>query len=148
MSHVYLAGPISGLDYNTCIQWRLDAEAALRDVGIDVRSPMRNKQFTPGVIDANTYRDQQLGQPSAILARDYNDCRTSAAVLFNLLPCETASIGTAMELAWCFAAHLPTVVIDRPGSPHWGHPMVEAATNFKVSTVEDGVECIKSIIGK
>ena len=45
MKTVYLAGPISGLDYNGCNDWRKKAIEQLAKEGIKGISPMRYKEY-------------------------------------------------------------------------------------------------------
>jgi hypothetical protein len=50
---VYLAGPISGLNYDGATEWRIGFAGALAEVGIKGLSPMRAKEYLRDQYDAS-----------------------------------------------------------------------------------------------
>ena len=158
---VYLAGPISGLGYDEAQNWRRGVTAELACYGIFAYSPLRMKQFLaelPVIAghDSNLYpaRDdlqRAIASPSGVLGRDHNDCVTSDVLFVNFLDSKAPSLGTAMEIAWAWEAHIPVVICIEArepgelGSPN-EHIMFQAATTYRVESLIAGVELTKSII--
>lgn len=116
---VYLAGPITGLSYDGCTEWREDVKTKLWDRSrgrIEGYSPMRSKTHLSGErAIADGYAGHVLSCDRGIMARDHNDVITSDLLFVNLLGAEKASIGTAMELAWAYDRHIKTVVAIEDG---------------------------------
>ena len=57
MDLVYLAGPITGLTFDGCTDWREYAKKSLAEAGIDGLSPMRAKDYLKyacEIFDMNT----------------------------------------------------------------------------------------------
>ncbi|KKN71188.1 hypothetical protein LCGC14_0423510 [marine sediment metagenome] len=162
---VYLAGPITGLHYDKAQDWRLSVAAELADYGISAYSPLRTKQFLASLAtieghDSALYpaRDdlqRAVTSPTGILGRDYNDCVTSDVLFVNFLDSDARSLGTAMEIAWAWEAHIPIVMCIEdnmraraPGklsSPN-EHVMFQAAATYRVESLIAGVELTKGII--
>lgn len=147
---VYLAGPISNVTYGSATDWRNTAARALADAGIAAFSPMRNKQFLAqhkgalphGVVDHTS----PLATPKGIMSRDRFDCINADALLINYSDAPTVSYGTAMEVAWANMKHKPIVVIGSPDNPNISHPMAQEAINFRVDTLEEGIDLICQIL--
>lgn len=119
MKKVYLAGPISGLDYNTATEWRLHASKILEECGITAYSPMRKKEMLKDEKDLNdTYNKIPETSQDFINIRDFNDCKTSDGLLVNLLGTKRVSIGTVMEIAWARAFKIPTVIVLEKDNIH------------------------------
>lgn len=146
MKTVYLAGPITGLDFDGASDWRLDAQAALADLGISGVSPMRNKEFLRGrgVLEG-AYDEDILSTARGIITRDRYDCTHADAVLFNLAGADRVSIGTMIEIGWADANRIPTVGIMEEGGIHT-HPMVAEAISFWCQDLDQAVHAIASLL--
>lgn len=145
---VYLAGPITGLTYDQGNEWRLEAKAFLQTHGIDAYSPMRAKEYlrAEGVLHGS-YRDGLFSSARNIMVRDFDDCRKADLVLCNLLGYPKPSLGTVMEIAWCYAFHVPLVVVmEDKDNPHDGHPMIAESIGFRVNNLEDGLTVARGIL--
>lgn len=149
---VYLAGPIKGLSYGGATDWREGVAARFAEHGIDAFSPMRAKGYLRGLTSVgqdalkDSYAQFPLSTNKAILHRDYRDCTRCSAVLMNLLGASSVSIGSVMEVAWAFAARVPTVlVIEAAGGIH-EHGLLVEACGFRVATLEDGIATVRAIV--
>lgn len=157
MSHhngrVYLAGGIAGLKGADAIDWREQAEEYFTYFNIGVRDPMRAKKVLRDMEsisrDFHDYATKgHFFTSRGIMTRDFNDVKQADVLLVNLLGATTPSLGTIMELAWAFALQKPAVVcIEESGNPHDNHPMIHEAMPFRVTTLEDGLEAVKIILG-
>lgn len=153
MFRIYLAGPISGLDHKNAVSWReeiVDIFSSNQGRGvIHCLSPMRSKEklINKGTIDQSYEQYGCMYSDRGIISRDFHDCTTSDLVIFNLYGAKKISIGTIMELAWCYQAKIPTIVImSKKGNIH-NHPMVREATNFRVDSIEEAAEVAISVLG-
>lgn len=149
MSRVYLAGPISGLEYSGAVGWRESAAKLLKRSGIQAYSPMRNKSFlagTEGAITPFIDHENPLGKSKGIMCRDFTDCTRADALLVNFLGVNRVSLGTAMELAWAYDRHIPVVVVAEANNPNVAHPMAHEAINYRVNTLSEGIALICAIL--
>lgn len=147
---VYLAGPISGLTFDDADEWRTHAIAALRQHSIDGLSPLRGKAYlrTLGSLSTQCLDEGQAGimsLPRSIMARDFHDATHCDVLLVNLLGASRISIGTMMEVAWCYQARTPIVCCMDLGNVH-EHAMVTEAIDFRVSTVDEAVAVCVAIL--
>lgn len=146
---VYLAGPITSLDYEAATMWRTMAQEHLRGVGIAAYSPLRKKEFLTNTEDL-TWQDSHcvelMGTRKAILARDYQDCTKADALLVNFLRDGPISIGTVLEMAWAYELRIPVVLMAPEDSVYCRHPMLGEMVAFRVGSLEAGLEAIKHIL--
>lgn len=150
---VYLAGPISGLDYEGGTGWRQQSLEILAAVGIDAFSPLRQKGYLDKEGElTGSYEDWPLSTQRGIYARDRFDCHRVDVVLANLIDCgvnddgsQKVSIGTVMEIAWAAQHNTPVVLIMDKGNIHH-HPMLEEACPFIVETLEEALEIVEAIL--
>ena len=142
---VYLAGPITGHSYSDANSWREEVETALGHQGIKGYSPLRGKDYLSSENNIqDSYENQIMSSIIGINVRDYNDCKTSDAILVNLLDTQKVSIGTCMEIAWARAFQIPCVIIIKKGSIH-DHGMLTFG-NIIVDNIEDGVDTIVQLL--
>jgi len=147
---VYLAGPIDGLGYEECTNWREDTIGKLSKDGITGLSPMRTKEFLKGhpkLVDGGY--EHVLTSDSGITTRDMWDVRRSDAVLFNLLDSKKVSIGTMIEYGWASAFNKPivTVMEDRESermNVH-EHLMIRRLSGYRVETLEEGLDVVRAL---
>lgn len=146
---VYLAGPISGLTYGQCTDWREKVKDTV-DPGIVGLSPMRGKQYLEersskdGMI-TGSYEEWPLSSSRGINTRDHWDVSRCDVVFVNLLGATTVSIGTVMEIAWAHAYRKPVVlVMEESGNPH-EHCMIRECVGFRVKTLEEGIDVLNAL---
>lgn len=151
MKHsVYLAGPITGLDYKGCTDWRQHAKAELAPHQIDAYSPMRGKAFLEPIGKLSGtgegYPDQVLCGQRAITTRDRWDATRCDVLLVNLLGAERVSIGTVMEIAWADLKRTPIVCAIEPDGNCHEHMMLREVIGFRVATLEEAIATVKAIL--
>lgn len=148
---VYLAGPITGLTYDTAQDWRVQVAARLKDVGIDAYSPLRAKHYLKPLkeIQGHSGEYNKLGLLSGIKAvttRDRHDATTCGVLFVNFLGAKTVSIGTVLEIAWADAHRIPIVcVMEEEGNPH-DHMMIKDLIGFRLTNLDDAVYVTATIL--
>ena len=148
---VYLAGPITGLSYSGCTEWRAAAIERLATEGIKGLSPMRAKEYLSHLTNiSGTGHDYgHLGvfaSPRGVMTRDRFDCTRCDVLLVNLLGAKAVSIGTVMEIAWADGKRTPIIVAIEPsGNPH-EHMMIHEAIGFRVESLEDALATAIAIL--
>jgi len=149
MDHsVYLAGPITGLDWEGATSWRDDAIKKLAHHNIRGLSPLRAKHYLNTELSlADTYDQHPMSTQSAITARDRFDCQRADLVLVNLLDTSRVSIGTCIEFGWADAARVPLVVAMDKGSIH-DHAMVREMAGWIVSDIDLAVDIVVAVLGE
>ncbi len=151
---VYLAGGIAGLPGTDATSWRRAAWLELREHGIETLDPMRAKSVLSGQEKISTNFNDYAHNGAfftsrGIMTRDFNDVKRCDALLVNLLGLEKPSLGTIMELAWAYALQKPAVVaIEEFGNPHDGHPMIAAAINFRVATLDEAINAVAVVLNR
>lgn len=154
---VYLAGPIAGCTYGEAVDWRALAQYQLRERGVEALSPMRAKLALsdPGYVKqiSSTFHEYKHLGPfytaKGIMTRDHTDVLRADALLVNLLGTHKPSLGTVIELAWAYAYRKPAVVVIEPaGNCHDNHPMIHETMNFRVETIDEGIDAVSIILGR
>lgn len=150
MKTVYLAGPITGLTYEGCTDWRDRVTAKLAVLGIKGLSPMRAKAYLRAIGEIGpTDDDYPQGVFSAqrgVVTRDYYDCTTCDILLVNLLGAKAVSIGTMMEIAWAWMKRTPVVLVMEPKGNVHEHMFVREMAGFRVETIDEAVSVIGGIL--
>jgi hypothetical protein len=147
---VYLAGPITGCDYEGCTDWRESVKADLADHAIKAVSPMRGKEYLKsiGTISGTGEEYAHLGPislPRGVMTRDRWDATRCNVLLVNLLGASRVSIGTVMEIAWADLSRIPIVcVIEDNDNPH-EHMMISEAIGYRVSNIPQALHIIKAM---
>lgn len=149
---VYLSGPISGLRFGECTDWREYASRAFPP-HIQGISPMRGKRFleNAGIIEGG-YAEDPLSTSRGINTRDRFDTLRSDVILVNLLgqtgdnPSARVSIGTVMEVAWAYDHNIPVICAMEPEGNVHDHPMLNDSTSFRVYGLDEAIELAVTII--
>lgn len=166
---VYLAGPISGLSYDDSNNWRAEVRDQLLRSGIKCASPLRAKVYIrdaaavagqrgePFTIDqaSTAIDDNDMDAPAVramsnsrgITTRDRFDCLNCDVLFVNLLGTKKVSIGTVMEIAWADALRKPIVLVIEDKDNLHDHAMIRECVGFRVSTIREGIEIVKAILG-
>lgn len=141
---VYLAGPISGLDYDQAVNWRESVTRELANYHIQCYSPMRGKNHLRN-FSSSVDHTNPLTTPKGIFARDFLDCTTSDLLIVNLKDTTKISIGTVMELSWAYVYRIPCIVIINKDNVHQ-HPMLDQTYSFSVSNTDEAIQLTKDIL--
>lgn len=143
MKRVYLAGPISGLNYEGCTDWREYIKLELDIEGIEVFSPMRGKEFlkNTGPISAITNpTNNSMRTDAAITTRDRNDVKKADVIIMNLLDAKIVSIGTMIEAGWADAFGVPVIlIIEKEGNIH-EHTILRRIAGYRVDTIDEAIK--------
>lgn len=149
---LYLAGQISGLNWETSTDWRDYVTKEMQQFGIACFSPLRAKSYlrpytkNDGVID-KTYEQHVLSSQRGIFGRDFNDCVNRDLIFVNFLGATERSIGTAMEIAWGYQARKPIVlVMEEDGSNPNDHAMLREACYFRTADIDEAIWIAKTVL--
>jgi nucleoside 2-deoxyribosyltransferase len=148
---VYLAGPITGLSYGGCTDWRQQACDALAKHGITGLSPMRAKNYLSSLPSISGHGKEYahmgvLSTPRAVTTRDRFDTCRADLVLVNLLGATQVSVGTMIELGWADASRNPVVcAIEPENNPH-EHMIVQEIIGFRVPSLEEALNVCIAIL--
>lgn len=150
---VYLAGPISGLDFDGATDWRESTKELLRPFGIKTLSPLRSQEHLRKVgtftnAAAETARlESPMSMPKGLTTRDRWDAMRCDVLLVNLLGAKTVSIGTVMEISWADTLRKPIVVAIEPdGSNPHEHAMLNDCIGFRVPTLWDAADVTRQLL--
>ncbi len=116
----YLAGKMSGLSYDTCMDWRNDL-AKLLVPAFEILSPMRGQ-------DPASFAEACAGacNSSFEMTRDLNDIERCDVMIARFARGESVSFGTGVELGTCIPLRKPVVFVFEEGDWLLGHPFVQA----------------------
>jgi nucleoside 2-deoxyribosyltransferase len=136
---VYLIGPITGLSYKECTDWREYARKVLAKRRILGISPLRGKPYLRGKRKILPAYPMPLSTAKGITTRARFDVRRCDLLLANLLEAEEISRGTLIEYGWADALGKPIItVMEKEGNPH-DHPVVRELSGYVVNTLESGL---------
>ncbi len=143
---IYLAGPITGCNFEDCTDWREEFKRMMPK-SIQCLSPMRGKEFLKhkGVISGSFPELGPLASSRGIMTRDFFDCNRADLVLVNFFDAPIISVGTCMEVAWAYMSRTPLVCIMEEGNIH-EHPMIEEAIGFRVSNLGEAADICQTIL--
>lgn len=142
---VYLAGPITGLNFKGATGWREYAIQKLAVNGIKGLSPMRAKEYLaslPSISGHGTeYADfGAFATARGVMTRDFFDCTRCDVVLVNFLEAKDVSVGTCMEIAWAFQARTPVIVARSKDDKIHNHMMLTQAYGFELKTLDAALD--------
>lgn len=147
---VYLAGPITGLSFAGCTDWRQYAQQKL--LPAEGLSPMRGKEYLKELQNISGTGEEYahfgpLSLPRGVMTRDYFDCSRADVLLVNLLGAKDKSAGTIMEMAWAFKDQTPVVcAIEPKGNPH-DHMMVNESIGFRCTSLDEAIHMTRMVLG-
>lgn len=148
---VYLAGPITGLSYGDCNDWRDAVRAELAQDGIKAMSPLRAKEYLRHVTEFSADGDEYaalsvMSSNRGIMTRDRWDATRCDVLLVNFIGAKKVSVGTCMEIAWADLSRIPIVCAMEPeGNPH-NHGMILEAIGFRLQTLQEAVQITKALL--
>ena len=153
---VYVAGPMTGLEWDDANDWREKVRVALPNC--EVRSPLRGKAWLQreSVIESSEY-PMPFGSKNAIIKRDHWDVQCADLVIANfegtamvdyeegIVVTQVASIGTCFELAWAYEFGTPIISIIPEGNIH-RHAFVLAASLEIVQDLETALSLSRVLL--
>lgn len=147
MKSVYLCGPITGLSYGECTDWRKHVAKELADDIVPL-SPMRGKQYLEdcGRIEMS-YEKTVLSRAAAITCRDRRDVMECDLLFANFLGAKVVSIGSVIELGWADAFRKPIVFVAEKDNIHH-HVIVDELCGFQVETLEEGIMVANAVLSE
>lgn len=138
---IYLAGPITGTDYNASrFGWRKEFATLLevmqedrtnKEKWLECFSPMREKEFLEkdqcisGAADYESLHG--FGTPWGILTRDHNDVKNCDAMIACFLDATRVSIGTCVEVGFAHAYRKPLILVMESERVNHSQPLTDAA---------------------
>lgn len=145
--YIYLAGPILGCTKGEANDWRRYVDDKLKDHGIVGISPLRCEPLI-GERYTLEYPDPRFGVPRAIAAKNKHDVQ-NCDIILAYLPKEMGqniSLGTIGEIFWADAYDKQVILVsDHPKVIQ--HPVLDAAVNWKLGTLDEAVEVIIGVLG-
>jgi len=142
---VYLGGPIAGLKFGDCNNWREYAKRELIKSNIRGVSPTRFKEIGLEEI-ASDKGTGMLTSPKALTTRDRYDVQTSDISLFYLIGAPKVSIGTMIEYGWADSKRKPIItIIEKEGNVH-EHSFVREISGFIVEDLDSGLTVARAIL--
>lgn len=136
-SVIYLSGPDSVGPWSGKYEWREYISHALPSHVVAI-SPDRGKRMFLGI------DDRAISQARRVRAK--RDVISAAAILVNVLRCESISIETVLEIAWASDHNLPVVMaMEKNGNPH-DVPALQDAISVQASTLEEAVEAALALV--
>ncbi len=147
LKRIYLMGPITGVGYKECHDWREYAINELAKHGIEGISPLRHKDVTDkSGLMSDFGGGNQMTTSKGIVVRDRFDSSHCALGLSNLLGAKNVSIGTMVEYGWMDARGIPIItVMEKKGNPH-DHVFVRELSAFRVETLEEAIYTARCIL--
>jgi len=146
-SKVYLAGPITGLGWKDCTDWRDAVVKKLSKYNILGLSPLRGKNYlSQEECLQDNYGEHVMSTSKGITYRDMNDVRQSDVILVNLLGTEKISIGTILEIGAAFVLNKPIILVMEDINVH-KHSMVMTMAGWIVQDLDAAVEIAAYITG-
>lgn len=167
---IYLAGPITNIDYNESVNWRnkfifefidvvVSEQRFIKDGKTDYNfiksrynflSPMRSKDTLKGSVVNNSSIEKSdsftkvICNSKAVITRDYNDVLNCSCIVANLTG-DKVSIGTVMEIAWAKSLVKPVVAIINQDNDIYDHPMINECVGFKVFNLQDAAKVVNTV---
>ena len=135
---LYCAGPITGVSYRECTDWR-EYVASKLPPSIVAVSPMRGKKYLVDEGDIkDQYEEHSLSSQKGIVTRDRFDVMRCHMILVNLLGSSRVSIGSVIEIAWADAWRKPIVVAMEEGNVH-SHSMLREVVGFMERDLDEAI---------
>lgn len=175
---VYLAGPITGSNWNESEDWCDALKRRARkitivdtDGGMKVKvaypfehvkfySPLRGKDYLKNVDTIkDSYDEHKFSTGKSIMLRDHYDVQTADAVIVNLIGATRVSIGTVMEIAWAYAYRKPVIcIIEEPEKQEIGfaassgniheHAMLNEAIWWRAKNIDEALDALNRLFNE
>ncbi len=144
----YLGGPIAGLTWTECVNWRIQVEELLRP--LECKSPLRDFNGVSQTICNGNFNehvnDHQIVPFEKLFQRDYQDVSLTDMGFFNFIGAKAVSVGSVSEVAWTYEKRKPVVVAMEAGNPNENHFLLWQITK-RCYTLKDAVNFARSLAG-
>lgn len=138
----YLAGPISGVSWESAVSWRKVVSEELARHGVEAIDPLRHSEVLAGETKLRSVYPEWLWiQQRAIVHRSLYHVRRSQVVLANVLGARERSVGTITEIAVAHEYRIPVVLVVDEGNPH-DHPFLKEMATVVTEDLNDAVEAV------
>lgn len=151
MKHVYLAGPITGLEFDEAKDWRDEFIEKLARRGWNGLSPMRDKEEFRIKGKLSAFFDEG----AAAVDRDLRDIEKSEAVIINFRDAAAVSLGSSAEMGYAYALGRPIIVVVEGDPGEWNkrpeganphhHVFTEYMATAIVSSLDDALRALESV---
>lgn len=140
MITAYLAGPVTGISWNTATGWRDGMRERLAESNVNCVSPLRGKNYLGQELSIkDSYEQHAMSTERAILARDYYDVDHCDVLFVNYLGAKTRSIGTISEVARAYFQNKYIIIVMESGNVH-DHAFTRQQASVIVDNLEEGEE--------
>ena len=143
MKKVYLAGPITGLEFDEATDWRAEEAAFVRNLrleGYEALSPMRDKEQ----YRINGPLTAFFDEGASAVQQDICDIEESVAVIMNVLGAGQVSLGCMAEMGYAFACDRPVILVTEGESNPHHHVFTDYMATVIVSNLEDALKALVS----
>jgi nucleoside 2-deoxyribosyltransferase len=142
---LYCAGPITGISYGECTNWR-DGVSKKLPKYIHAMSPMRGRDHLVKEKSVkDSYEEFPLSSQKGITCQDRMDVMRCDMILVNFLGATKVSIGTVMEIAWADAWRKPIIIVMEKDSLH-SHSMIREVAGYIVSDLDEAIQIVKIVL--
>lgn len=142
---IYLAGPITGLSYDGCTEWRDSVKGDLEAKGYKCLTPMRGKEHLQEIHCLPSGGMVGIASDHNIYERDRYDVHRCDILLVNLVGAQRVSVGTMFEMAWGWKAGKFVLTCMDSGNVH-EHAFVKQASSLLVPSLTDAVNYLTNIL--
>lgn len=150
---VYLAGPISGLNFEGATDWRDQVKNHFDQFGVKALSPLREQEhlkevgiFTDSAKETSRLKSP-MSTPKGLTIRDRWDAMRCDVLLVNLLDATKVSIGTVMEIAWADSKNIPIVcAIEDDHTNIHEHAMLNHCIGYRARDLWGAVDLVRQLL--
>lgn len=144
---VYLAGPITGLSYGECTNWRKYVANHLSKEMYHCLSPMRGKAWLKDLQQIPSGGLTGVAADHAVYQRDCCDVDRCDIVFVNLYEAKIVSIGSVMEIARANTRHKFILTVMESGNVH-EHLFTREASSLVVPDLYAGINYLNSVLNQ
>lgn len=145
MRYVYLAGPITGLEFGEAVDWRdyVEDDLFTHSVHGDTEpwlafSPLHGKEEVAEAYEGLPLPDSFEGDES-VADEDFDYIDRCDAVLANFSGAQRVSIGTCVELGYAFARDKRIITVIPERATIHDHLFIRRVSSIIVPTLKDAL---------
>lgn len=141
---VYLAGPITGLEFDAAKEWRDPSSEfcqRLQALGWETRSPMRDKEKFRVKGKLSAFFDEG----AAAVNQDLQDIVEADAVILNVLDAERVSLGSMAEMGYAYATLTPVIVVTEGEENIHHHVFTDYMAERIVPDLNSAIEALVEV---
>jgi nucleoside 2-deoxyribosyltransferase len=141
---VYLAGPITGLEFDEAKDWRDSSSPfvrRLRALGWTELSPMRNKEKFRVQGKLSAFFDEG----AAAVQQDLTDIEEAEAVILNVLGATHVSLGSMAEMGYAYALGRPVILVTEGEDNCHHHVFTDYMGTVQVSSLNAAIKALQNL---